>query len=75
MRDMHAARVCRPSYPAVLMVKLLLLQQWCAASDRETETMLWDRLSLRRFVGLGFQDPVPYHSTISRFRAPWRRGS
>ena len=51
------------------MVKGLLLQQWYTASDPEIEAALWDRLSLRRFVGLGLPDPVPVHSTISRFRS------
>ena len=36
------------------------------ASDPEIEAALWDRLSFRRFVGLGLPDPVPDHSTISQ---------
>ena len=32
------------------------------------EEALWERLSFRRFVGLGLQDDAPDHSTISRFR-------
>ena len=51
------------------MVNVLLLQQWYTASDPEIEAALWDRLSLRRYVGLGLQDPVPDHSTISHFRS------
>jgi IS5 family transposase len=36
---------------------------------------LSDRLSFRRFVGLALADPVPDHSTLSRFRAELvRRG-
>ena len=66
--DIYAAPEGRPSYPPLLMVKVLLLQQWYQASDPEIEAALWDRLSFRRFVGLGLQDPVPDHSTISRFR-------
>ena len=67
--DLYAAPEGRPSYPPLLMVKVLLLQQWYTASDPEIEAALWDRISFRRFVGLGLQDPVPDHSTISRFRA------
>ena len=67
--DIYAAPEGRPSYPPLLMVKVLLLQQWYTASDPEIEAALWDRISFRRFVGLGLQDPVPDHSTISRFRA------
>ena len=71
----HAKRTGRPSYPPLVMVKVLLLQQWYNASDPEIEAALGDRLSFRRFVGLGLQDPTPDHSTISRFRAEvTRRG-
>ena len=51
--DLHAAPVGRPSYPPLLMVKVLLLQQWYQASDPAMEEALWERLSFRRFVGLG----------------------
>ncbi len=50
------------------MVKVLLLQQWYTLSDPQLEEALGDRLSFRRFVGLGLQDATPDHSTISRFR-------
>ena len=65
---LHAAPVGRPSYPPLLMAKVLLLQQWYQASDPAMEEALWERLSFRRFVGLGLQDDAPDHSTISRFR-------
>lgn len=65
----HAAPRGRPSYPPLLMVKVLLLQQWYSLSDPQMEEALGDRLSFRRFVGLGLADGTPDHSTISRFRA------
>ena len=49
------------------MVKVLLLQQWYRASDPALEEALWERLSFRRFVGLGRQDDAPDHTRISRF--------
>ena len=58
----------RKSYPPLMMVKVMLLQQWYGASDPAMEEALSDRLSFRRFVGLGIQDESPGHSTISRFR-------
>ena len=66
--DIHSARTGRPSYPPLLMCKVLLLQQWYDLSDVEMEEALADRLSFRRFVGLGLEDPTPDHSTLSRFR-------
>jgi transposase, IS5 family len=64
----YAAPTGRPSYPPLLMVKALLLQQWYGLSDPGLEEALGDRLSFRRFVGLALDQPVPDHSTISRFR-------
>ena len=64
----HAAPRGRPAYPPLAMLKVMLLQQWYAASDPAIEEALRDRLSFRRFAGLGLDDPTPDHSTISRFR-------
>ena len=50
------------------MIKVLLLQQWYDASDPAIEEALRDRISFRRFAGLGWDDGTPDHSTISRFR-------
>ena len=50
------------------MVKMLLLEQWYTLSTPQMEEALDDRLSFRRFVGLGLQGTTPGHSTISRFR-------
>jgi len=52
-----------------------LLQQWYGLSDPGLEEALSDRLSFRRFVDLALADPVPDHSTLSRFRSELvRRG-
>lgn len=59
----------RPSYPLLTLLKALLLQQWYGLSDYELEAALADRISFRRFAGLGLGDEVPDHSTICRFRA------
>ena len=64
----YSAPEGRPSYPPLTMVKVLLLQQWYNLSDPQMEEALGDRISFRRFVGLGLGDDTPDHSTISRFR-------
>ncbi len=61
-------RAAGPAYRPLLMVKALLLQQWYEASDEQLEQALWDRLSFRRFVGLGLDEDAPDRSTISRLR-------
>jgi transposase, IS5 family len=65
----YAAPVGRPSYGALVLFRCLLLQQWYRLSDPGLEEALSDRLSFRRFVGLALADPVPDHSTLSRFRS------
>jgi len=66
--EVYAARSGRPSWPPLLMVKALLLQQWYGLSDPGLEEALGDRLSFRRFVGLMLDEGSPDHSTLSRFR-------
>ena len=73
--EVYAAPVGRPSYGPLVLLKCLLLQQWYRLSDPGLEEALSDRLSFRRFVGLALADPVPDHSTLSRFRSELvRRG-
>lgn len=57
-----------PAYPALLMLKALLLQRWYDLSDPAMEEALKDRLSFRRFVGLPLSEAIPDHSTLWRFR-------
>lgn len=68
----YSARSGRPSWPPLMMVKALLLQQWYGLSDPGLEEALGDRLSFRRFVGLGLDEGAPDHSVISRFRKALR---
>ena len=71
----HAAPRGRPSYPPLLMVKVLLLQQWYTLSDPQLEEALGDRLSFRRFVGLGLQDDTPDTRPSAAFGPHWRSKS
>ena len=73
LRAVYAAPVGQPSYGPVVLMKCLLLQQWYRLSDPGLEEALADRLSFRRFVGLALADPVPDHSTLSRFRGELSR--
>lgn len=69
LSGIYGSTTGRPSYPLLLLFKTLLLQQWYRLSDPGLEAALSDRISFRRFVGLSLSDPVPDHSTISRFRS------
>jgi IS5 family transposase len=58
----------RPSWPGTLLLKALVLQSLYGLSDREAEAALADRLSFRRFCGLGLAEGVPDHAVLCRFR-------
>jgi len=73
LAEVYAAPVGRPSYGPVGLMRCLLVQQWYGLSDPGFEEALSDRLSFRRFVGLALADPVPDHSTLSRFRSELAR--
>lgn len=57
-----------PAYPALMLFKALLLQQWYGLSDPGLEEALGDRLSFRRFCGVPLDQKMPDHSTLWRFR-------
>lgn len=73
LADVHSSHEGNLSYPSLLMAKVMLLQQWHDFSDPEMEYMLGDRISFRRFAGLGLADASPNHSMIGRFRAELTR--
>lgn len=58
----------RAAWPPLILFKALLLQSMYGLSDRELEEALADRLSFRRFVGLGLEEGVPDHTVLNRFR-------
>ena len=58
----------RPSYPGILLFKMLLLQTWYRLSDLGVEDMVNENLSAMYFCDLQIEDNVPDHSVLSRFR-------
>ena len=56
----------RPNYDSVLMVKILLLQQWYSLSDPQIEREIRDRISFMNF--LGYPEKLPDRNTIWYFR-------
>lgn len=57
-----------PSYPPLLLFKILLLETWYGLSDREVEERINDSISWSDFLDLGLTSASPDHSTICRFR-------
>lgn len=68
LAGLRPGRMGPPAYPALLMFKALLLQQWYGLSDPGLEEALCDRMSFRRFVGLAGDQAAPDHATLWRFR-------
>lgn len=56
----------RPNLDEVLMIKMMVLQQWHGLSDPELERQANDRISFRQF--LGYPEKIPDRSTIWLFR-------
>lgn len=58
----------RAAWSPLLLFKALLLGALYGLSERELEEALSDRLSFRRFVGLSYEESVPDHTVLNRFR-------
>jgi transposase len=58
----------RPPFDAVLMFKVLVLQDFYKLSDDQTEFQIRDRYSFCRFLGLSPEGGVPDAKTIWLFR-------
>ncbi len=58
----------RAAWPPLVLFKALLLGSLYGLSERELEEALADRLSFRRFAGLGLEESVPDHTVLNRFR-------
>lgn len=58
----------RPFWPAVVMLKCVMLQKWYGLSDPGLEEQLRDRISFRRFVKLSLEEATPDETTMVKFR-------
>lgn len=58
----------RPPYPFAILFRMTLLQWWHGLSDAQTEFQCADRLTFRKFLGLGLMDRVPDSTTLEEFR-------
>ena len=56
------------AYNPLILFKMQLVSIWYDLSDVQTEETANENLSVMRFCGLKIEDPVPDHSTLSRFR-------
>ena len=68
LQGMYPATTGRPPCAPLTLFKMSLLQHCYGLSDPQCEELVADRMSWRRFVGLGLQDKVPDETTLVRFR-------
>jgi len=66
MYENRSERGGRPNIDEVVMVQLLVLQQWHGLSDPELEKPVKDRISFRKF--LVFSAVIPDFTTVWHFR-------
>jgi IS5 family transposase len=68
LQAMYPATTGRPPCAPLVLFKMSLLQHCYGLSDPQCEELVSDRLSWRRFAGLGLQEAVPDETTLVRFR-------
>lgn len=66
--ELHEITQGRPPFPALVMFKIILLQQWFGLSDPEAEELIFDRQSFQCFLGITADTDIPDATTICRFR-------
>jgi len=58
----------RPPYEPAVILKMLLVSYLYDLSERQTEVVANDSLSIKWFLGLAVDEPAPDHSTLTRFK-------
>jgi IS5 family transposase len=66
MYDNKTEKGERPNIDEIIMIKILVLQDWHGLSDPELERQITDRISFRKF--LSFPETIPDYSTVWIFR-------
>ncbi len=57
------------AYSPIILFKCLLLRNWFSiSSDTDLESLINDRFSFKKFIGLSVGESAPDSSTFSRFR-------
>ena len=68
LQALYPATTGRPPHAPLVLFQRRLLQHCYGLSAPQCEEQVRDRLSWRRFLGLGLQDAVPDETTLVRFR-------
>lgn len=68
LSNLYSSKRGTPSYPPLMMFKILILQAWYNLSDEALEKQIARDLMFRRFIDLSLSESVPDHSSIWRCR-------
>jgi len=69
MYDNKSEKGGRPNIDEIIMIKILILQEWHGLSDPELERQITDRISFRKF--LGFPDTILWLQTLPGSLLKW----
>lgn len=64
----------RPPYEPSVLCRMLFLSYLYNISERDTEIMANDSVSMKYFLGIGLDEKVPDHSTLTKFKERLLRG-
>lgn len=62
------AELGQPPYAPEIMLKMLFLAYLFNLSERDTERVINDSISMKAFLGLAFDEAAPDHSSLTRFK-------
>ena len=66
--DACYSEIGRPACDPIILFKMLLLQRWYNLSDKQVIEQSGDRITFRKFLGIGFSEQLPDDTTLVRFR-------
>ena len=69
-----SCEIGRAPYNPAVMLKMLFVSYLYNFSERETEIMVNDSLSMKYFLGLGVDEPAPDHSSLTYFKERLLKG-
>src|SRR5690606_39104134 len=75
VRPYYSADNGRPTDPVMLFKMLFIGYYFGIRSERQLEMEVFSNNAYRWFLGLGLNDPVPDHSTLSYFRNRLKEGN
>jgi IS5 family transposase len=69
LKSWKEADTGRKGFSPETMFRMSLLKDFYGLSDAETEEQIHDRLSFRKFMKIGLDEPIPDETTLCKFRS------